>query len=144
MILFVFMLLPTTSNWTDIKCWLFEVTSEKRKSGIPDFLFFNFQKRGFALKISVPCTCCGIFLWIQWENICVVNLGFYAELGWQWKHFNWIGSLICLTVSSSLSSSFKRELSLELVCSRLRPISLCNDENWLEWRKPGIVIISIY
>lgn len=67
MILFVFMLLPTTNNWTDIKCWLFEVTSEKRKSGIPDFFFFffNFQKSACALKISVPCTCCGILLWIQ-------------------------------------------------------------------------------
>lgn len=30
------MLLATNNNWTDINCWLFEVTSDKWKVGIPD------------------------------------------------------------------------------------------------------------
>lgn len=51
------------------------------------------------------------------KNMCAVNPTFYAELGWQWKHFNCVGNLICLTVASYLSSSLKRELSLELACA---------------------------
>lgn len=83
------MLLATNNNWTDINCWLFEVTSDKWKVGIPDlwFFFFFFQKSGCALKISVPCSCCSIFLWIQWEKYLCCKPYFLHWIGLAVKAF---------------------------------------------------------
>lgn len=79
-------------------------------------VLFYFQKSGCTLKFAVPRTCCVIFLGFNEKNVCAVNSTFSAELGRQWKHFNWVGNLICLTVASYLRSSCKGEWSLELAC----------------------------